>query len=196
MSTKSHRSVLAKFLPALAIGGVVALGTNAANATAVNVGQISFNRLCPSLIGGDDEFNGNGPDVDAQLTLRRAAGNGQILLDVYLHEIETRSDWTEGELRRSLSLGTSPTGHPFTQIWAPGPNGAYQWTPLGTYPTYGTAEVSYIDTDTTLDRFYNPQWWVSEIDVNGDTDGGDVGGCSSTDSYMNVRLAAIWFWYT
>jgi len=196
MSTKSHRTILEKTIPALAMSALLALSASNAEATAMSVGPISYNRLCPSLIGGDDEFNGNGPEVDVELTLRRAVGNQQVVLDVYLHEIETRSDWTEGEIRRSLTLGSSPTGRPISHIWAPGTNGAFQWTALGTSPTYGTANVFYLDTDTTLDRFYNPQWWVSEIAVNGDTAGGDVGGCSADDSYMNVRLPAIWFWHS
>jgi hypothetical protein len=193
MSKNIHR--LAKIVPPLAAGLLVAFAATDSRATMLNVGQQTFNRLCPSLIGGDDEFNGNGPDVDAQVTLRRAQGNDQIVLDVYLHEIETRSDYTEGELRRTLPLGSAPTGHSFTHIWAPGKNGAYTWVALGTNPTYGSANIAYIDTDTSLDRFYNPQWWLSEVDINGDTAGGDVGGCSADDSYMNVRLPAIWFWY-
>jgi hypothetical protein len=195
MSTKTHARHLDKILFALAAGALVALPARDGHATAQQVGQISFNRLCPQLLGGDDEFNGNGPDVDAQLTLRRAPGNETVLLDVYMHEMETRSDWTEGEIRRTLSLGTSPVGRPFTHIWAPASNGSYQWTALGTNPAYGSASVTYIDTDTTVDRFYNPQWWVAEVAVNGDTGGGDVGGCGADDSYMNVRLPAIWFWY-
>lgn len=198
MSTKAHRRPLDKILPAVAALAFVTLSANQSRATAQQVGQISFNRLCPQLIGGDDEFNGNGPEVDALVTLRRGAGtasNDQVLLDVYLHEMETRSDWTEGEIRRTLSLGASPSGHHFTHIWAPGPTGTFQWTALGSSPTYSTATLSYLDTDTTLDRFYNPQWWLAEVDVNGDTAGGDVGGCSADDSYMNVRLGAIWFWY-
>jgi hypothetical protein len=195
MFTKNQRSKFASLLPAIAAGMFATLTAGSSHATIMSVGQTSYNRLCPQLIGGDDEFNGNGPDVDATLTLRRAPGNEQIFLDVYMHAIETRSDYTEGELRRTLSLGSSPTGHQITQIWAPGPTGAYQWTALGTRPSYGTATVSYIDTDTSLDRFYSPQWWVSEVDINGDTDGGDVGGCGASDTYMNVRLPAIWFWY-
>lgn len=194
MSIHIARRHQTKILFALAAAALLALpARDSQAATMQNVGQKSFNRLCPQLIGGDDEFNGNGPDTDSTITLRREPGNLEIKLDVYLHQIETRSDWTEGELRRTVSLGTSPTGKPYTHIWAPGSNGAYQWVPLGVSPTYGTATVQYIDVDTTLDRFYNPQWWVSEIDINGDTAGGDVGGCSADDSYMNVRLNAIWF---
>jgi hypothetical protein len=62
-------------------------------------------------------------------------------------------------------------------------------------PTIATKTISYVDTDTTLDRFYNPQWWLSEVAVNGDTPGGDVGGCSADDTYVNVRTPALWFLY-
>lgn len=194
MSTKSIRRHLVKLAPALATGVLVVSAATESRAAMVNVGQKSFNRLCPQLIGGDDEFNGNGPDTDAQITLRRE-GKSQVYLDVYLHQIETHSDYTEGEYRRGFSLATAPNNGTFTHIWAPNSAGAYTWTPLGTNPTYGTSDIYYVDTDTTLDRFYNPQWWLSEVDINGDTDGGDVGGCSAGDSYMNVRLAAIWFAY-
>ena len=195
MSIKSHRRHFASLLPALAAGTFATLTASSSHATIMSVGNQSY-RSCPQLIGGDDEFNGNGPDVDASFTLRRAPGNEQIFLDVYMHAMETVSDYTEGEIRRSIALGSSPTGHLITQIWAPSVNGAYQWTALGTRPSYGTATVSYVDTDTTLDRFYNPQWWITEVDINGDTDGGDVGKCTNTDTYMNVRLPAIYFWYT
>ena len=112
--------------------------------------------------------------------------------------LERRPPWVWRDLlifRRSGAKPGSASGRPFTHIWAPSTTGAFQWTALGTTPAYGTANVSYIDTDTTLDRFYNPQWWVSEVAINGDTGGGDVGGCGPDDSYMNVRLPAIWFWY-
>src|SRR5690349_20662904 len=101
MFTTTHRRHLAKIVPALAAGALAALTATESRATTQMVGQVSFNRLCPQLIGGDDEFNGNGPDVDAQVTLRRGPGpasNDSVLLDVYLHAIETRSDWTEGEI--------------------------------------------------------------------------------------------------
>jgi hypothetical protein len=193
MFTQSRRFHMSKIVPAIAAGVLVALAAKGSRAATQNI-QNTYNRLCPQLIGGDDEFNGNGPETDAAVTLRRGLAN-QMWLDVYLHQIETRSDWTEGELKRSILLGTTSNNAPYKQIWAPNSAGAYVWTPLGQNPTYGTADIFYVDTDTTLDRFYNPQWWLSEVAINGDTDGGDVGGCSSTDSYMNVRTSAIWLFY-
>jgi hypothetical protein len=195
MFTKSHRRRFATILPALAAGMFAMLSASSSHATMLSVGQKTY-RLCPQLIGGDDEFNGNGPDVDATFTLRRGTGNDEIFLDAYMHAIETRSDYTEGEVQKTFSLGSSPTGTKFTQIWAPGPNGAYQWISLGIFPSYGTAKLTYIDTDTTLDRFYNPQWWLTEVDINGDTDGGDVVACGNGDTYLTARLPLIWFWYS
>jgi len=195
MFTKNHRRRFATILPALAAGMFAMLSASSSHATMLSVGQKTY-RLCPQLIGGDDEFNGNGPDVDATFTLRRATGNDEIFLDAYMHAIETRSDYTEGEVQKTFSLGSSPTGTKITQIWAPGPNGAYQWISLGLFPSYGTAKLTYIDTDTTLDRFYNPQWWLTEVDINGDTDGGDVVACGNGDTYLTARLPLIWFWYS
>jgi hypothetical protein len=200
MSTKAHRRPLNAVLPALGAAALVALSAGASHAasTLQQIPSATYNRLCPQLIGGDDEFNGNGPDVDVLLTLRHGATSvaaDSVLLDVYMHAMETRSDWTEGELRITKNLGSAPTGRHFSHYWAPGPTGAFVWTPLGSVPTIVTKTISYIDTDTTLDRFYNPEWWLSEVAVNGDTPGGDVGGCSADDTYVNVRTPALWFLY-
>ena len=192
MFTKNHRRRFATILPALAAGVLATVSATSSHAAMFSVGQKAY-RVCPQLIGGDDEFNGNGPEVDATLTLRR--GTDQVFLDAYMHAIETRSDYTEGEVQKTITLGSSPTGTKITQIWAPGPNGAYQWIVLGNVPSYATAHISYVDTDTTLDRFYNPQWWLTGVDINGDTDGGDVVTCGGGDTYMNVRVPLIWFWY-
>jgi hypothetical protein len=194
MSTKNHRRRFATIVPALAAAMFATLSATSSHATMMSVGQKSY-RLCPQLIGGDDEFNGNGPEVDATFTLRRETGYNQVVLDGYMHAIETVSDYTEGEVQKNFPLGSSPTGTKITQIWAPGPSGAYQWILLGNVPSYGTTNISYVDTDTTLDRFYNPQWWISEVDINGDTDGGDVLSCGGGDTYLTVRLPLIWFWY-
>jgi hypothetical protein len=184
-----------RLLPALAAGMMVSAFASVSHATAQNAGSRSFLRLCPAQIGGDREFKGHGPEVDARVTLQRSAGNEEVALDIYLHEIETTNDWTEAEYSRAHSLITAPSGRPYTQIWAPDNTGAFAWVTLGNTPTYGNAIISYIDSDHALDRFFNPQWWVSEVSVMGDTGGNDIGNCTTDDAYISVRLPAIWFWY-
>jgi hypothetical protein len=196
MSIKANRNQRSmRIVPAiLAALAMMAFGRTS-EATAQNAGSRSFLRLCPTHVGGDREFKGHGPEVDASVTLRRAAGNEQVALDIYLHEIETTSDWSEAEYSRTQSLITAPSGRPYTQIWAPDASGAFAWTGLGNAPTYGNAIITYTDTDHALDRFFNPQWWVSEISIIGDTGGNDIGNCTTDDAYITVRLPAIWFWY-
>ena len=195
MFTQAKRNHATKIIPALAAALVLTAFGRTSEATAQNAGSRSFLRLCPSHVGGDREFKGHGPEVDANVTLRRAAGNEQAVLDIYLHEIETTSDWSEAEYSRTHSLISAPTGRPYSLIWAPDANGSFAWVSLGNAPTYGSAIISYTDTDHALDRFFNPQWWVSEISIIGDTGGNDIGNCTTDDAYITVRLPAIWFWY-
>ena len=195
MFTQAKRNQTMKVVAALAAALVLTAFGRTSEATAQNAGSRSFLRLCPSHVGGDREFKGHGPEVDANVTLRRAAGNEQAVLDIYLHEIETMSDWSEAEYSRTHSLISAPTGHPYSLIWAPDASGSFAWVPLGNTPTYGSAIISYTDTDHALDRFFNPQWWVSEISIIGDTGGNDIGNCTTDDAYITVRLPAIWFWY-
>jgi hypothetical protein len=194
--SNTKRKYAVQLFPALAAGLLVSALGSTSHATAQNAGSKSFLRLCPTHIGGDREFKGHGPEVEARVTLQRSPGNGEVALDIFLHEKETVSDFTEAEYARTMSLATSPSGHPYTQIWAPDGTGAFAWVTLGNAPTYGTAFVPYVDTDHAVDRFFNPQWWVSEISVMGDTGGNDVGNCTADDAYISVRLPAIWFWYS
>jgi hypothetical protein len=184
-----------KIVPALAAAAALTAFGRTSEAVSQNAGSRSFLRLCPTQIGGDREFKGHGPEVDASVTLRRAAGNEQVVLDIYLHEIETMSDWTEAEYSRTHSLISAPAGRPYSLIWAPDTNGSFAWVSLGNAPNYGSAFITYTDTDHALDRFFNPQWWVSEIAIIGDTGGNDIGNCTTDDAYITVRMPAVWFWY-
>jgi hypothetical protein len=183
-----------RLFPALAAMLISSIGRNS-HAVAENVGSVSFLKQCPYWIGGDREFDGNGPDVDAVVTLRREASNERVVVDIFLHEKETKSDWTEAQLFRTFSLRQAPSGHPYNFIWAPGSGGVFGWVALGNAATYGNATASYVDNDHAVDKFPNPQWWVTEMDINGDTNGNDVGNCTTDDAYIDVRLPAIWFWH-
>jgi hypothetical protein len=197
MSILVKRYQAMRIVPALAAAFAMTAFAGESLAVSQNAGSRTFLRLCPTHIGGDREFKGHGPEVDASVTLRRAAGNEQVVLDVYLHEIETTSDWSEAEYSRTHSLISAPSGHPYSFIWAPNATGAFAWVSLNSNaPTYGSAIINYTDTDHALDRFFNPQWWVSEIAIIGDTGGNDIGNCTTDDAYITVRLPAIWFWYS
>jgi len=184
-----------KVLPAVAASLVLATFAESSHAISQNVGSVTFTRLCPTHVGGDREFDGHGPVVDSQVTLRRASAREQFLLDITLHERETEPDWTEASLVRTFSLGTSPAGRPYTFIWAPASGGAFQWVALGSNLTYASAAINYIDNDHAEDQFLNVRWWLSEVAIKGDTGGNDVGNCTTDDAYITVRLPAIWVWH-
>ena len=112
MHSRSKRNQAMSIVPALAAALFVTAFAGVSHAVSQNAGSRSFLRLCPTHIGGDREFKGHGPEVDANVTLRRAAGNEQVVLDIYLHEIETTSDWSEAEYSRTHSLISAPSGHP------------------------------------------------------------------------------------
>ena len=142
--------------------------------------EISFTpaaitRLCPSHIGGDREFAGHGPDVEAKASLEIRNSNQEIWVVLYLHAKETRSDWTEAEGTWDRKLWTVDPGWTIVQI-----------------QTDTSSETSYRDTDHSLDRpAVRGGSLVSRFEIMGDTGGNDVGNCTADDVYMNVYFNKI-----
>ena len=158
------------------------------------IGPRAFNRMCPRHTGGDREYGGNGPEVDVAVTLKRSFDLTRMELEVYMHQIESKSNWTECEYERTFTLATAPLGGRFTYIWAPTSRG-WRWQWLGRGQIYDTVNWNYIDTDHTPDNFVPWQWWLSSITVNGDTSGTDVGNCTADDAYITVSFPRFWVWY-
>jgi hypothetical protein len=142
----------------------------------VNLGPRSFERLCPQHIGGDREYAGHGPEVYAlaELSLVNAT---ELWINLYMHQIETRSDWSEAELNRSFRLYSAPSGRQITAIW-----------------NATVSEVFYTDTNHSVDRFFPPDNLVREFQIKGDTGGNDIGNCTSDDAYLSVYLDSVWVW--
>lgn len=129
----------------------------------------SFTRQCPEHINGDREFDGNGPKVEANATLR-VVDNRKVYVDMYLHERETKSDWTECEGKWSELVYKAPNGWVISNII-----------------TDMISTTSYTDIDHRLDiPEVSGGRLVKKFEIMGDTRGLDVGNCTAGDAYLNV----------
>jgi hypothetical protein len=144
----------------------------------IDLGVRSFTRLCPNHIGGDREYKGHGPEVIASASLSTASDQTELYVNLYMHQIETRSDWSEAELSRSFRLYRAPLGRRITFIW----NATLSELP------------PYTDTNHTLDRFFPVDNLVQEFAIMGDTGGNDIGNCTSDDAYLSTYLERLWVW--
>lgn len=201
MSSKSRRFL--RVLSAVAVGSAGFALPAAAHATSHNAGSRSFQRMCPAHIAGDREFSGNGPDVTQYVALNTESTHRLAILDVFVNWKETKSNWTEAELNQEMILAQSPPDRPFTHVWARNSSGTFAWQ-TWTALNFDTYLDNYRDTDHALDRFFpstlpdtgiKKAWWLSEVAINGDTGGNDVGNCTDGDAYASVYLPAIWLWY-
>jgi PKD repeat protein len=131
-------------------------------------------RKCPTHIGGDREFAGHGPDVEASAKLT-VVENRHIYVDIYLHEKETRYDWTECVGNWSELIYTAPSSRKIFSILSD-----------------MASVTSYRDTDHALDRPpVRGGNLVSKFEIMGDTGGDDVGNCTHDDAYINVYFNPI-----
>jgi hypothetical protein len=149
---------------------------------------------CPQWIGGDKEFHGNGPDTTADVILKPAPDRKSIQVQLILHQIETRSDWSEGQIDRTWTIANAPTNMTYTAVW----NGS-SWMPITAGVEIEHKFINYTDTNTTLEVFYSQgDFWYSKVEINGDTVGDDLGyGCANlpTDSYMRAFFPTLYFLY-
>jgi hypothetical protein len=134
-----------------------------------------INRLCPTQIGGDRDFYGHGPEVNASALLGISPDSTELFVDCYLHVKETRADWSEAEGSWSKLLYIAPSGYKIDKIL-----------------TGRKSETTYIDTNILLDRpAIVGDGLVERFEVMGDTRGKDIGNCTDDDVYMNVKLNII-----
>jgi hypothetical protein len=131
-------------------------------------------QLCPSYIGGDREFGGNGPDVFASAELSTRNGR-ELWVRIYLHEKETRSDWSEAEGSREFPIWTAPDG-----------------TTILDYSPNQPSTAAYTDTNHQLDiPTVNGSALVQRFEIMGDTGGDDIGNCTNDDAFMRVTFNTI-----
>ncbi|WP_152546789.1 hypothetical protein [Amycolatopsis orientalis] len=118
------------------------------------------NRFIPPRVGGDDEFNGHGPDVFANSTLE-GVGTNRLRVRIFMDAIETRADFTHVR-------GTSPD---FLIYVAPAGQ-CVQSVSRGGYE-----EIRYRDTDHAVDVFAGQvtDSFVSEWSFVGDTNSSEAG---------------------
>jgi hypothetical protein len=118
------------------------------------------NLFIPPRIGGDDEFNGHGPDVFANATLV-GVGTNRLRVRIFMDAIETRSDFTHVR-------GTSPE---FLIYVAPAGQ-CVRSVSRGTYE-----EIRYRDTDHDVDVFAGQvtDSFVRDWSFVGDIDGSEAG---------------------
>lgn len=74
-------------------------------------------RLCPDHIGGDREFNGNGPITSFKVSI---FNNGNdIYAKVFCDWVETKSDYTHGIFNRDILIGHIPDDLKVLEILSP-----------------------------------------------------------------------------
>jgi hypothetical protein len=112
----------------------------------------------PPWIGGDREFDGNGPRVTASATLLVASRSLNVRL--FMDAIETKSDWTHARGSRDFLIYVPPSGQCITSV----SRGVHD-------------EIQYTDTDTTVDTFPGQVVgsFVNSYSFIGDTAGDDAG---------------------
>lgn len=132
-------------------------------------------RLCPDHVGGDRDFKGHGPEVDATASIELRNGDTEVWVRLSLHEKETRSDYTEALGNWDRKLYTVPVGKVITRVLSA-----------------MTSEAHYVDTDHELDRpSVTGGALVSRFEIMGDTGGNDVANCTSDDAYMSVSFNEV-----
>ena len=173
-SSTRHWQYMRPLIGALAL--LLLVGTSQAAGGWVHLGERSYNRLCPEHIGGDREYKGHGPEVDIHVWLTDVPTT-RLEVCFFMHQIETKADWSEAELNRCFPLYTAPSGKQITRIW--NATDSYHW---------------YTDTDHAEDRFYPSDNLVKGLRVKGDTGGKDIGNCTTDDAYLSVILEPIAVW--
>lgn len=169
----------------VAVGSASAASAQA-NAWTTVAGQ-TYGPYWPAKIGGDSDFNDNGPDISITLSLEHRANASQIWVHVYAHWIENIWNWSEAELVKSFRIATAPAGKAYTHVWI-----GNQWVPLGG-PVISSVDWSFTDQSWALDTRSNPDFWISSISVLGDTHGPDIGATTSDDSYLKFVLPTLYF---
>ncbi|MEE9355840.1 MAG: hypothetical protein V3U75_09665 [Methylococcaceae bacterium] len=150
------------------------LSVEASHAVWVTVGSPSFGRLCPEHVGGDREYAGHGPEVTISTELYTQNSGRDLYVNIEMHQIETRPDYSEVLLSRNFRLYRAPRGSTIIRIL-----------------NSDVSDLFYIDNDHTLDRFFPSDNLVLEYRVNGDTRGKDIGNCTFDDAYLSVFLKQI-----
>jgi hypothetical protein len=178
----------------MAMGCAVVGFATASQAAYDTVYSRSFNQLCPTMVGGDREYNGHGPEVTTQVALKKSGP--RLYLFAHMHQRETVADWSEALLERDILLSERTDGTTYTHVWAADVNGAYGWRSLTDNVLVESFHDYYVDTNHLVRRVSaTGRSWLAEVATQGDTLGNDIGNCTSDDAYLSVRTNPIYVWY-
>ena len=117
----------------------------------VDLGTRTFARLCPEHIGGDREYAGHGPEVTARAQLFTQNSDSELHIDIFMHQIETKSGWSEALLSRTFFIYRAPAGRRITAI-----------------ENSDVSELFYVDNDHAVDRFFPADNLVREFQIKGE----------------------------
>lgn len=153
----------------------------------------TFARMCPTHVEGDREFNGNGPEVYTSLYLLYDPELG-VELFAYMNQTETRGDRSEAELLTVRKIAPPRSdGEEYTHVWKPDTRGVYDWRPIS--DRIDLFSDRYEDGDTQPRTLHPTNFWLQEVTTNGDTQGNDIGSCTSDDAYLTVRTSIMYLGY-
>lgn len=143
-----------------------------------------FGGYCPTWNAGDRDFQGHGPYIRVHARLEPVnvgVSHPEVRLIVDFSARETVSDYTSASGRWAWTLYTVSSG----------------WTFDGFYPFLDASgtDFSYTDVSRIPDVFtFSEPEFVSSATIIGDTDGNDVGNCTTDDTrivridYRSVRV--------
>jgi hypothetical protein len=118
----------------------------------------SISELKLNHIGGDREFDGNGPKVTISCNLDIRNNSKEVWAKVTVDAIETKSDYTHGNRVYEVRLWTCPAGRK-----------------ISTISSEKSFSFSYVDDDTANEIFDFPvSKVVSFLEIKGDTGGNDL----------------------
>lgn len=138
-------------------GAVICVGEQEPGMCAIGVvGPYTTPRTYPVHSGGDREFNGHGPVCDVAAWVHVVERN-RIVVEVYMHAIETKRDWTEGEITVSYTLAQLPDNCAISEL----------------HLRDDAARLGYTDTDHAADIFPG-SGPVRRWTIHGDRDGNDI----------------------
>jgi PKD repeat protein len=128
--------------------------------------------LWPTKIYGDCEFSGNGPDVWLWANLSLAANDTKLQVEIIMHAMETRSNWSEARGEWVYEVYEAPPGWKITRILT---------TPVSCQEQYEDTDHAYVENGCT---------WVT-FNSKGDTNGDDICNDTMDDTHVIVTFGTV-----
>ena len=134
----------------------------------------SHTRLCPDRCGGDKEFGGNGPKVNASASLFVKAKKA-LWVKIYLKTKETKDGDTCAKKEWTFPVWEAPNSFEITD-----------------FSPSGSSNANYTDTNHQLDTpSIGGSSLVRKFEIMGDTGGNDTGSCTADDVYINTYFNEV-----